>query len=289
MCYTKNALPLLRFCLIVSCLVSFLLFTALQSNALRVQFSYNIAHIIWNQTLFNDNQTVDERQKSLASIIKWIEWGTKPKSNLLVPETDSECSLIPAMLIAESHWRDDEFEIATDWLKKATEAQAYPAQQRAILIPREIDITEEANLKLSWTDPAWHISSDTESGKSKIIDEHLQLYYSNVTDKRQEYGIFWFKPLFLTYWHTLYLKAKVGKGSFLTVDLGYDTEVERVISYYEGQNTWQKFIIPIKSNEVRAIYISLGEPAISAVSPSYVVEIEALQFSLDQSVGTCSS
>ena len=62
-----------------------------------------------------------------------------------------------------------------------------------------------------------------------------------------------------TYDHLL-VRAKVSHGSFLSIATVVDDNRERPISYFEGNDQWETFEVPIKGDILRQVKIVLSEP-----------------------------
>ena len=91
----------------------------------------------------------------------------------------------------------------------------------------------------------------------------------------------------IPYWHTLYLRARVHLGTWLTFATHSVDGVERHVSYHRGTGEWEEFTIPLDVDSIRWVYISLREPSPDPDTPDYAVDIEPLVLLLDDAVGGC--
>jgi hypothetical protein len=253
-------------------------------------FSFNLAGVVLNKTLWRGEQTARDRQEALAMTAKLLEVASgKRSSSSTEAVLNKECSMIPSMVIADDYRRQKDLKKAAFWLHHAATTAPYPSLQHAVLLPGWIQITPQGNLVVDWSISSWHFRSDSQLADLAIDEEYgwLALSYRNKLGQRDKVIYEWKGPLQLSYWHTLQLRARVHPGTYLTFETHSDTGVERHLNYYGGTGRWETFSIPLNVDKLRYIYISISEPSPDSLVLDYAVDIEPLTFLLDEAAGVC--
>ncbi len=247
----------------------------------------NLANVILDKALWQ-RQTAARRQRMLswAATLLEVSYGREA-----VPDVDThktQCSMIPALVIADYHRRQGELEKTTVWLHHAIEADPIPVVQDALTLPGWVSIDRKGNIVLDWAS-SWRFRSDSQTADLAMNGEQdwLTISYENTLGQRDKVIYQWSGPLQIPYWHTLCLRARVHPGTFLTVETHSAAGVERHINYHRGTGEWEEFTIPLAIDSVKWIYVSLREPSPDPDTPAYAVDIEPLTLLLDDVAGEC--
>ncbi len=266
----------------VSCIVLVLL----SGPHLFSELSLNLAQVVLNKTLWQENQSAIDRQRAFAWAATLIEIASGEKASF---SDDKECSMIAAMTIADYHRKHKDHQATAAWLRRAATADPYPAIQSAIVLPVWTSVTPQGDIVLDWSTENWYFRSDSQPANLAFDDENawLNISYRNKLGQRDKVIYTWKGPLEIPYWHTLYLRARVHPGTFLTIETHSTDGVERYINYHRGTGEWEEFIIPLNIDNIRWIYISLREPSPDSDTPDYAVDIEPLTLLLDDVAGEC--
>lgn len=247
----------------------------------------NLANGILNKTIWQSGQTATQRQRMLSWAAMLLETGYG-EGSLSDDGSRGQRSMIPAIAIADYHRKQRDFDEALFWLHRAIEADPAPVVQDALILPRWASIDQKGNIVLDWASN-WRFRSDSQTADLTMHEEQdwLTISYENTLGRRDKVIYQWAGPLDIPYWHKLRVKARIYRGTFLTVETHSAAGVERYVNYFKGSSEWEEFIIPLNVDEIKWIYISVSEPSADSSTPDYVVDIEPLMFLLDEADGGC--
>jgi hypothetical protein len=249
----------------------------------RRALAVNGVYLLLNQAMWRQNQPISERQAALGRAATLAGWsfGSSP------PAPAEPCSFMPALLRAEYHRRQKDWSPMAGWLQQAAVAPPLPAGSPTIGLPGWVELDEAGNLVLGWSLPAWGFRQDSQEADVMVSDGRLTLAYPNQLDQRDVVIYAWSSPIPIHYWHTLQVRARVQEGTFFTLSVATAAGDTRYLDYFTGNGQWQDFTFPINDDQVRYIYLSLGEPTAEAAAPAYQIELEPLKFILDEGVNNC--
>ena len=252
--------------------------------------SLNLARVVLNKTLWRGEQTALERQQGLSSAATLLEVASRGEANSSAKAVSVEqCSMIPAMVIGDYYRKHTNLQAAAVWLRRAATADPYPVIQSGVVLPGWTSVTPRGDIVLDWSTANWYFRSDSQPADLAFDDENgwLNISYHNKLGQRDKIIYTWRGPLEIPYWHTLYLRARVHPGTFLTLTTHSVEGVERYVSYHRGTGKWEEFTIPLNIDNIRWIYVSLREPSPDSDTPDYAVDMEPLTLMLDSAIGEC--
>ncbi len=246
---------------------------------------HNWAYITLNKALAADHIKAADRQAKLAHFVDYLHWAQSHNSQILSPQDNSKATMLRSIFIGEYYRSRGNVDRAAWWYRQAIQCEPYPLWQDSLsyakrdrLLPNgNILITDFGDIERWISEPVNNANVNFESKDGVVC-----ISYQNRSDQRDiaAYSLYPEDGVQLGYHTTLSARVKVEQGSFLTLELKVDGNLERYLNYYEGTGDWETFEFPLTGDVLQAIKLGVSEPSQLAATQLYRVWIDWIQLEL---------
>lgn len=188
----------------------------------------------------------------------------------------SETTMLRSIFVGEYYRLQGDMDKAARWYLLATQSDPLPLWQDSLqyawrdrLLPSgDILITDFANVD-GWVLDS--INSNVVDGTFECVDGVVYVSYQNRPDQRDivAYSLYPEGGMQLGYHTVLSVRVKIEPGSFLTLEIKVDDNLERYLHYYQGIGEWEVLEFPLRGGTLQAIKLGTGEPGESKTTPVY--------------------
>lgn len=250
--------------------------------------SVNVAHVILNRALWQEQQNATARQQALALSARFYEVAAKDREAAF-PDARSQdsCQMISSIIAAEYYRRQAAYDMTARWLNRAAHAPPCPPVQKAVVLPAYVQPSVDGSVVVDGASPRWSVRRDT------VVDAAVQ-------SKSEEFGVFsfvsapesrravfvWRLPFGIPYHHTAVIKSRVEPGCTLHIETVVDAESVRHPAQV-GLGEWKLWEFTVQGESLRFIYILLDDNRDASTNHECVAEIEYIAFLLDKALVTC--
>lgn len=195
------------------------------------------------------------------------------------------------LIDALQHRKDGDLGCASQLLLSITEMPFCTETSRAILNYETLP-SEENRIFLRWDQPEWRLIQKTPPDvlvKTDARGEFLELGFENQQSERDLFSYGWVGPISAANLKMIRISVELSMGTFLTVDIVKDSQLERVLSYASGENQLEVFEFPVESETIDQIFISLSEPDENQISQDgYYAKLFAPELVFDTQSKSCA-
>ena len=247
--------------------------------------AFNLASIILNKAIWQGGQTGIQRQKMLSGAVLLLEQNYEEISTF-DDRVSKQCSMIPSLATADYHRKQRDFETMLVWLRRALNVESTAVIQDALILPSWISINQKGSIVLDWSD-RWQFRGDSRFANLVIDGEsdYITITFDNASEQKGRVIYQWNGPLDVPYWYTILIHTRVHAGTFLTFEVHSDTGVQRYVNYHRGQGVWEDFTIPLATDSIRWIYISLSDSSSDSSTSSFGVDMSPIVIAVDADCG----